>query len=71
MQESVEFVHGLQGDWAVRAHTRLCTAMLKGGGKGGDLLHALGPSQALSVVYLNFQKQFPELVNDQQMVIMA
>lgn len=53
VQESVEFVHGLQGDWAVRAHTQLCTAMLKGGGKGGDLLHALGPLQALSVVYSN------------------
>ena len=38
---------------AVHAHTRLCVAMLKGGGKGGDFLHALGPLQALSMVYRN------------------
>ena len=64
VQESVEFVRRLQGEWALQAHSVLCVAMLKaGGGEGGshgvkpersaELLHVLGPSQALSVVYSN------------------
>ena len=65
VQESVEFIRQLQGEWASQAHSVLCAAMLKageGGGEGsfgenaeriGELLHVLGPAQALSVVYSN------------------
>lgn len=60
VQESVEFVRQLKGEWASQTHSVLCVAMLNtgGGGKGSwksemsaELLHVLGPSQALSVVY--------------------
>lgn len=64
VQESVEFIRQLQGEWASQAHSVLCAAMLKagegGGGsfeekaeRSGELLHVLGPAQALSVVYSN------------------
>lgn len=61
VEESVEFVRQLKGEWASQAHSVLCVAMLKAGGGGGEggsqrsaeLLHVLGPSQALSVVYSN------------------
>lgn len=63
VQESVEFIRQLQGERASQAHSVLCAAMLKageGGGGGGrslgdkaELLHVLGPAQALSVVYSN------------------
>lgn len=66
VQESVEFIRQLQGEWASQAHSVLCAAMLKageGGGGGGslgekaersgELLLVLGPVQALSVVCSN------------------
>lgn len=44
-----------RGDWAVRAHGRLCGVMVRvcGGGEEGvgTLLHALGPSAVLTAVH--------------------
>ena len=61
-KECVAYLRHLQGrkERVTSAHSHLCTAMVRawsGEGCGaGELLHALGPTQAILVVYSNISK---------------